>query len=217
MTGITGVVPTQGRASLEALLQSVAAQGLRPEDEYIVVVDTFQMDGDTQQAIIDRVTGFAPLAGKSLKVLTYDAGHCCWGHCQLGVALANARPGNYITFNDDDDIYAFGAWDAIRRQIDMDQSFLHGRTRCHIFKFRTSWRQLLPEGPSLQEGRVGGHCLVVPNIIGKVGRLTCRYNGDWDLIESTVSRWGDDVDFHDDVIALARPSEEEYWWMTQSD
>lgn len=166
-------------------------------------------------------TGTRSFSGHVYNLVTdsgwYVANGVIIHNCQLNAALGIVQPGNYITFNDDDDIYAPGAWDAIRRQIDMDQSFLHGRTRCHIFKFRTSWRQLLPEGPSLQEGRVGGHCLVVPNIVGKVGRLTCRYNGDWDLIESTVSRWGDDVDFHDDVIALARPTEEEYWWMTQSD
>lgn len=479
MSGITGVVPTQGRASLEKLLQSVAMQGLRPGDEYIVVVDTFQMEEDQLRDIIARIMASCPEAINHFKVLAHDAGHCCWGHCvpgdsllqagptqamtrrwysgplavillggselavtpnhpvwtqrgwiaakdvqqgdylvsavprdgalgghpniqrepslasevfdalgqagapqrmmtaavdfhgdgmagevdvvradrvlpqhrfgvrqptekivlpgsylpramplsrlrlsaelleavavgspsgmggsaeeqallaghlghanelrlgvgaqreagslesqpdglqgnayqppdllqcesgsvsrvevigtdvrpfsghvfnlvtdsgwyvangviihncQLNMALEQARPGNYITFNDDDDIYAFGAWDAIRREIATDQ--LHsivGRPRCHIFKFRAAWRQVLPEGPELVEGRVGGHCLVVPNV-GKVGRLTCRYNGDWDLIASTVAMWDDDVVFHDDVLALARPTEEDYWW-----
>jgi hypothetical protein len=56
------------------------------------------------------------------------------------------------------------------------------------------------------ESHIGGHCAVFPND-ELLGRFTCRYQGDYDYIRSTLDNWGgdDQAVWVDDVIAIARP------------
>lgn len=200
---ITMIVPTQGRATLERLLGSVKDQGLTDGDEVIVAIDAHEMSAEAQQEIADRVEAVAAGSPGSWRTIAVDAGRHTWGHDQINAALDMAAPGNYIHANDDDDIYAPGAFDAIRRAAAADLE--QGTPHVHIFRFQAWFGQVLPKGEQLMEGGVGGHSLVTPNLPGKVGRMTARYAGDWDWIKDTVERWGDDVAFHQDIIAIARP------------
>ncbi|MEO8082516.1 MAG: glycosyltransferase family A protein [Ardenticatenales bacterium] len=203
LPGLTVITPTQGRETLTRLLDSVAANGLgdNPADEHLVVIDAHGM-ADHEAARIESTVG---AYGPRWRAIRHDAGGHTWGHCEGNVGIEAARAGNYLTFNDDDDIYAPGAFAAIRRAITDDAAA--GAPRVQIFRFMPPWRSPLPEGRHVERGRIGGHCLVVPNVDGKVGRLGHQYDGDYDLIESTIALWGgvDAAVFHDDIIAVARP------------
>lgn len=201
--GITVITPTQGRETLTRLLDSVAANGLgdNPADEHLVVIDAHGMVDHEVARIQSTVGAYGP----RWRAIRHDAGGHTWGHCEGNVGIEAARAGNYLTFNDDDDIYAPGAFAAIRGAISDDAAA--GAARVHIFRFTSFWRAVLPEGCRVERGHIGGHCLVVPNVDGKVGRLGHQYDGDFDLIESTLVLWGgvDAAVFHDDIIAVARP------------
>lgn len=191
------IIPTQGRATLERTLESIGE--LIGEDEVIVVIDAYQMDDTTIQQIVDRVEVF----GRGFRCLAFDTGHHCFGHCQLNHGIEAAR-GEYLVFNDDDDIFADGVLGIVRIDAVLDMAN-YGEPFCHIYKFVTPWGNVLPESTNLFEGGIGGHCIVTPNVNDKVGRFTCRYAGDWDYIADTVSRWPAKILFHDTIIARTRP------------
>lgn len=195
------ILPTQGRATLERALRSGQAQ-MGPGDRYVVVIDSHGMDHETLLTVVERVEAF----GRQFSAMALDAGHNCWGHCQINLGLeAAVADGAYIVHMDDDDIHAPEAFELIRQAIADD--VVHGSPRLHVFRFVTYWGAVLPVGPSLAEGHVGGHCIVGP--ADHAGTFKCRYNGDWDYIKGTVDAWGGDgspgIVFEDGIIAICRP------------
>lgn len=198
---ITTIIPTQGRDTLERTLESFV-RNASGNDECFVVVDTHGMDTDTYVDCSNRIMEFGPRVWP----FPYDAGHNCFGHCQLNRGLDFASD-SIVTFNDDDDIFAEGIFDVIRKDFAEDSDGLH------VYKFITPWRGILPNGNRLYEGGVGGHCLTFRGDKPR-GQFTCRYAGDWDFIESTLAAWQGNgtVYFHDEVIAITRPRPEDIWW-----
>lgn len=199
---ITAIVPTQGRPTLERTLDSVRDQ-LLPGDEVLVVIDTHEMDRDTQTAIGDRIAPYGP----QFWVLGHDAERHNWGHSQINHALTCAT-GDYIVANDDDDIWTPGAFAAIREAA---QTF---PGRLLLFRFRSYigggfifWHT--PGLEWVRQGHIGGHSLVMPNIPGKVGwRTTTRYEADFDQIVDAIQKHApDEPVFCDFVIASQRPQE----------
>jgi hypothetical protein len=74
-----------------------------------------------------------------------------------------------------------------------------------MFKFRAArLGRTLPERYAVEESAIGGHCLVAPNVPGKLGQWGCRYGGDFDWLVSTLAHWPDGPAWYDDVIADAR-------------
>lgn len=192
---ISVIIPTQGRATLERTLRSIG--WIDPEtEEVIVVVDAYEMDESEIQKVMERVKVF----GRGFRAMACDSGHHCYGHCQINQGIEAAYEGNYIVFNDDDDVFAPDALDTVRRVATEEDEY-----HLHIFRFVTPWGQVLPIGELVREGGIGGHCIVTPKVAGRVGAFTCRYNGDWDYINSTIGLWQDNVVFHDEVIAITRP------------
>lgn len=190
------IIPTQGRETLRRCLESCVDAGLRATDDQIVVVDRHEYDPPSN--VFDSVRTFAT----PLRVIGHDAGHHCWGHCQLNVGIKNAR-GHYILCQDDDDIYAPGAFDRIRAHIAELET-----PRPLLFRFQSWWGPVYWDTPGVaSEGHIGGHCAVFPND-ERLGRFTCRYQGDFDYIRSTLDNWGGDSSavWVDDVIAIARPA-----------
>lgn len=189
---ITCLIPTPGQGRpLKRCLHSVAPQ-LRDGDEVLVI-------GDTHDGPLPEVESVVASFGPRFRYLPYDAGHHCWGHCQLNAGIALAR-GAYLSFNDDDDVYAPRALESIRRAV----SDLPG-PRPLLFRFVTHYRLLLGVREAVEPGWVGGHMLVCPNVPGKVGRWTERYEGDFDFIVDTISCWPEGPLWRPEVIALARP------------
>ena len=199
------IIPTQGRATLERALESAAIQML-PGDECHVIVDTHGMPYEGYCAIAARVGRF----GDQFWWSEFDADAHYWGHPQFdhGQLLAT---GDWIVGNDDDDIWTPGAFAAIRAAI------AHAETpRPLLFRFRSYigggfvyWHTPGPEW--IRQGHIGGHCLVQPNLPGKVGQRavsgTYRYESDFDWIADTLARWAPvEPLWCDYVIAEQRPA-----------
>lgn len=188
---ISIVIPTNDRPTLARTLDSVESQ-LEADDEVIVV-------GDTHDGPLHSMEDIVLSRGPRVVYHELDAGHHCFGHCQINYGIRQAR-GAWLSFMDNDDIYTPDALAAIRR----DTARHHGPI---LFRFITPWRELLWRDYTFAEGRVGGHCIVVPNTREKLGRWSCRYQGDWDFIAETVRRWGgvERVWWADQIIAITRP------------
>lgn len=183
------IVPTPDGDGLDALHASLAGQ-LAPGDELLIV-------GDTHGGELDAVEAWCNAHGATY--LPYDAGHHCWGHCQINHGMRHAQ-GDYLVFNDDDDTFAPGALAAIRRAIGHQVE-----PRVLLFKFFAGrLGRTLPERYVVEESAIGGHCIVPPNDPARLGQWSCRYGGDFDFIQTTLAHWPDGPAWFDDVIALAR-------------
>lgn len=182
---LTIIVPTADGDGLDTLFASVADQ-LLLGDEVLIVGDTFE-----------GVPDVAVLPPQS-RYIAYDAGHHCWGHCQINYGITRAK-GDYLIFIDDDDCFPDGALDTIRTAI-ADQP----EPRPLMFKFYSRRHgRTLPPGHYVQESAIGGHAMVVPNIPERLGQWSCRYAGDYDWIVSTLALWPSGPAWYDDVIACA--------------
>jgi hypothetical protein len=109
-----------------------------------------------------------------------------WGHREVNVGIREAR-GDYLVFQDDDDVFAPGAMPDIHRAIrrlDPPRPLLF-RVRAGRFGNALFWRQ---KGV-VAEGAIGGHCIVTPNDPARTGRWTDRYEGDYDFIVETLRLW----------------------------
>lgn len=187
MSRLSIIVPTADGDGLDMLFASLDGQ-LCDGDEVLVVWDTFE---STPPLVL-------PFSVYQGPYLSYDAGHHCWGHCQINAGITQAR-GDYLIFIDDDDCFPDGALESVRRAIAEQPS-----PRPLMFKFWSRRHNLfLPVRHEVRESAIGGHAMVVPNIPEKLGRWECRYAGDYDWITSTLQHWPAGPAWYDDVIACA--------------
>lgn len=182
------IVPTADGEGLDTLFASLDGQ-LLPCDEVLIVGDTH--DGPLFH-VIEQVRA------ADFTYIEHDAGHHCWGHCQVNYGIGYAT-GDYLIFIDDDDCFPAGALDSVRRAIAAQSS-----PRPLMFRFWSERHgRTLPPDHYVQESAIGGHAMVVPNIPDKLGRWGERYAGDYDWIVSTLAHWPDGPAWFDDVIACA--------------
>ena len=122
------IVPTVGRRTLGRTLRSVIPQ-LAQSDELIVIADGPEAL-QAASGIVRRLNGRCRLHATEARTGS-------WGNAQrdLGMVLAT---GTHLTFMDDDDIYAPGALDAIRKAVTLDSEAVH------VFGMRTWNGEVLP-------------------------------------------------------------------------
>lgn len=175
------------------------------------------MVGDTTDGELPEVEALVASFGPQFRYLPhagtahqiYDLGgyskDChSFGHEQINAGMAAAR-GDYLVFQDDDDVSTAGAFDAIRKAATEHPG------RPLLFRFVTRFRTLVwARQGLLAQDHIGGHCFVVPNRKEYLAPWTSRYQGDFDHIRGTLDKWpgGDDaVVWREEVIALARPDQ----------
>lgn len=200
------IIPTPGKGRpLARCLASIAPQ-VRTGDEVLVVGDTHGAPDGLPE--VERcVKQFAKETGQRFVYVAHDAGYHGWGHPQINAGIELAQ-GDYLLFQDDDDVHTPGAFDVIRAT-----AAALVEPRPLLFRFTsyagiTYWHTR----GMLAQDHVGGHCIVAPNLPERLGRWSDRYAGDWDFIRSTLDKWpngDDDAVWCDQVIAVARPGE----WM----
>jgi GT2 family glycosyltransferase len=188
------LVPTHREdRPLRRALESVYKQ-LKTGDEVIVI-------GDTHDGPLDGVEALVKAFGPKYRYMAVDAGHHCWGHCQLDAGIATAK-GDYIHCSDDDDIWTDDALEAFRQcaaSVQEPQPFL--------FRFKSYHGPIFWVRPGqFERNLIGGHCLLAPR--AAAGHFTCAYNGDFDWLDSTVQKFGGptSVIWREEIVAIARPA-----------
>lgn len=197
MTTLSILIPTMGRPSIERAVLSYLPQ-MHPGDELLVLGDTRNGPLLDTEAILEK---YRPL----VRYVPVPSTHCTFGHAELNHGLDISK-GDYIVCNDDDDCATEHALGIIRAVV----SNLEEPTPL-LFKYRAYHGPIYwHEAGCLAEGHIGGHCLVTPNLPGLVGRFTERYQGDWDWVMNTLTRWPGGIHsaaWVDAMIAIARPQE----------
>lgn len=205
---ISIIIPSQGRPTLERTLDSVRDQ-LLPGDEVWVIVDTHEMPLADFSAIAERMRPYGP----QFRITGHDAGCHAHGHPQINFGMAcvgggpdNDRVGDYLSFQDDDDVYTPGALAAMR------EAAIAHPGRPLLFRFRSYlgglvfWRF----AGLVAEATIGGHCAVFPNDPAHLGKWGDHYEGDFTFIRDSLDSWataGVTPVWCDFVIAVARPQE----------
>lgn len=155
--------------------------------------DTFHGNLDHVRRTIERAPHW--------RWLEHNAGRAAWGHPQINFGMTQAQ-GDYLVFQDDDDVFAPDALVNIRRAA---RHLAPPRPLIFKFKIARAGGLVLPQGKVVEENKIGGHCLVVPNEPTRLGTWTDRYAGDWDFIEETLRLWEPlEPVFRPEVIAYAR-------------
>lgn len=113
-----------------------------------------------------------------------------------------AATGTHILWMDDDDVYTPGAIARIRAAVAKNPA------RPHLFRIRREERfnDVLWREPRVAVGNVSTQMFCVPNDRGRLGKWGVRYEGDFDFINDTLSKYPvGSVIFIDDVVAVWRP------------
>jgi glycosyltransferase involved in cell wall biosynthesis len=187
------IIPTCGRPSLYATLHSIVVGGVSKFDQIIVVGDGPQPEA---QRIVSTFIGRLPFSYHE------TAPHHAVGHPQRVFGMTKAT-GTHLMFMDDDDVYADGAIDLVRREVSTDPG------KVFIFRMKGLAKRLgydlLWSEKRVGIGNIGTPMFVVPNVPDRLGKWTYEYAGDFAFIESTVAKTGEGaVEWREDVIALIR-------------
>jgi len=192
---LTIIIPTRGRPSIQKTLASIWSDASAEDVDVLVVIDSHQgawKDIDIRETAQDW----------DARVIEHDAGHHCWGHCQINAGIEHAE-GAYLAFIDDDDEFVEGGVSTILDAIE----FMGTPPVPIMVQFLAHWGEIIWPAPVVEFQRIGGHCLVAPNISEKLGQWTCRYEGDYDFIASTLRYYRPhEVLWLPKVVAIARPA-----------
>lgn len=216
MTTLTAIIPTVATdlARLTLLRRSMlsALHQLGPGDELIVAADTTSNPLDDVRELVLRLAEDLPDDVRLRYVPRAGAAHT-FGHEQINAAMAVAR-GEYLVFSDDDDVWAAGAFQAIR-----DAAGELTSPKPLLFRFKSYHGPVYWLAPGLLgKSLIGGHCIVAPNLPNLLGHWGAPqgydgplpyYEGDWTFIETTLALWasvGVQPVWVDRLIAIARPS-----------
>ena len=183
------IISTPGRRSLYRTLHSIAYQQEDFVEDVLVVGDGFHAPTKEMIEVVADTTGLPVRYVATTR--TRD-----WGHSQLNYALAEVR-GDYVTYQDDDDIYlprALYEMSSLAAALDSPRPLL-GRVKTP--KLGLLWQQPL-------ETCLDGHCLVAPNDKQRLGRFGVDHSGDQRYIHTTLRNY-DECAWTDRVWTLTRP------------
>lgn len=167
MTSISIITPTIGRQSLRPMLQRVLVQ-LKDGDEVLVIGDGPQPNA---KKIVDEYKHALVRYWESEPIHNY-------GNPQRNTAVEEAK-GDYLLFVDDDDMPSPHALSVIRN---VAQQFPE---KPLMFKMMHCGWELWKQ-PKVEQGNISGQMFVTPNVKGKVGKWSGRYEADFDFVSSTL-------------------------------
>ena len=182
---ITFVVPTIGRPSLAATLESIEAW---PGDQ-IVIVAELDVLGELDAVRVSSLAGQA-----SVLLLACTRGND-WGHTERNFATPHVRT-PYVAHIDDDDVYASGS------RLVMSRAIHDTPNRPIIFKMRYPNGLELWQSQVLRCGNVGTPMFLLPNDPEKMTGTWAPYvGGDFAFLEGCKWRFEDYV-WRPEVVAL---------------
>jgi glycosyltransferase involved in cell wall biosynthesis len=184
------IIPTLGRPTLERQLASIATQ-LCDGDEVLMV-------GDGPQPLAAKLAEAfgAPLSYFELRSPKPNM----WGDPQRNFAMPLAR-GDYLVFQDDDNVMLPGAFAAMRAAAAEDPG------RPLIFRVRYLDGRIAPSGDALLYGDFDTACGIWPRR-GPLGTWPGAYGGDYFFARQTLDLYPDRdhaAVWRPEVIAVHRP------------
>jgi glycosyl transferase family 2 len=194
------VIPTVGRETLEHTLTSLTKQPESAGVEIVVVGDTF--GGYSYELMNARTL----VESEGFRWLECDAGLHCVGQPQRTFGMKQARA-PWVWFGQDDDVAAQDSLAAIEMAIDAQP-----HPRPLFFRMQTYWGARIWGSQQLMLGNIDADCLVFPRHIAERVEWGLRYEGDFDAALQAYNFSGGDVAWLDELVSIARPSEDMLWW-----
>lgn len=190
------VVPTIGRPTLRATLESIAEQW---DGEQVIVI----AEGSVGAAhrIFEQVAPTTVVDGTPAWTFIGQAFLAAglWGHNLRNYALDTLVRGSHVATIDDDDIYAPGALDAMAEALDRDQPQVFRMTfgAGHPAHGITCWRLA-----KATRGDVGTPMIVAPVSTARFGLV---YDGDWEYVQALEQLYPQGFVWDDRVTVEVRP------------
>lgn len=178
------VIPTPGRRSIFRTLNSIKAQGLEPGDDILIVGDGFHKP----------TAGLVEMMGPPFRYIATTKTRD-WGHSQFNYGVQHVR-GDWVTGQDDDDIYLPRAFDSMREIV------ATGEPRVILGRVMSPYLGILWTEP--QREPLDGHCILVPNDKKKLGCCGVEYAGDQVWIQTSLAAY-ESYTWADRVWTLTRP------------
>jgi len=194
------VIPTIGRQSLSATLDSLRVQPESDGVEVLVVADTHGPINAQLNYSHKRVEDLG------FDWLELDAGVNCVGQPQRTYG-AKAATAPWVWFTQDDNIAAEHSLLAIQSAIEAQP-----RARPLFFQMQTYWGARIWQTPVLAQGNIDADCLVFPREVAKQVEWGLRYEGDLDAAVCAFNLTGGDVAWMDELVSVGRPAVEQLWW-----
>ncbi|HKC98919.1 MAG TPA: glycosyltransferase [Methylomirabilota bacterium] len=194
---LTVVIPTVGRESLIETLHSWTRQDIAGVELLVV--------GDSYGGPHQRLLWARHLADEfGARYLDFDGGQHMVGQPQRNYGQREAR-GDWLAFSQDDNVATAIALGSI-----LDAVSCQPHKQPLFFRWLAPWRETIWRQPVLRAGNIDADCLVFPRTL--VGEVTwgMRYEGDFDAAACLEQRGP--VEWREEVIAVARPSQEHRWW-----
>lgn len=166
MISFTIIIPTIGRESLRKVLAQLVTQ-LQGQDEVLVISDgQLPSPGRIPWSTDPRIRY---LEGEKTNQ---------WGNAQRNLGIRAAK-GTHLLFLDDDD-------EILPDYLKVSREVAEERPKTLVL-FKTLHRKVpFWVKPELREGNISTQMFMVPNIPGRVGVWSDRYEADFDFIKSTI-------------------------------
>lgn len=127
-----------------------------------------------------------------------------YGHSQCNWALHDGgMTADVLVGQDDDDIFLPRAFEVIRGRVPEPPHLI-------------AMQAYTSSGLTPHNGNWDGHCVVVPNIKGKIGRYGRGHSGDQDFVSSTSGLWGGNPNPFPEIISMVRPKWRLWDWEVRS-
>lgn len=195
---LTIAVPTIGRPCLNDTLASIARQDLRPDDQVLIVYDSFACDPDHELATKELVEGYG---------FTFHA-HNGWvhffGNPQLNHAI-ELTTGDYFTALGDDDVYVDGAIARMRAALVPGRALLFQFLSPPYLVLGDPRRVLLWNDRQLRVANISGCCIAAPRESLVPVSRELRIEVDYEWIVDIVAKTGHKPKWLKDCLIIARP------------
>lgn len=197
MTRLAIILPTSGRATLEAALRSCETGGAGEDDVVLLMVDGAEHEEAARQAqeaadlpcAVHRIVSQERLGGIGgpLRNLALDR-------------VEERDLADWVLYLDDDDAWAPGALQLVRERVAAEPGIPH------MFRMDGPPHGLLWRSAVLQVGNVGGPMFVHPVDAERTGRWDGQRCQDHRFMVETCKRYDMQLRWHEDVIYYVRPS-----------
>jgi hypothetical protein len=186
------IIPTVGRASLAATLESIIGAGIAKHDEVLLVAD----GGAAEVHHIAEISGLADWC--KVRVLDLVPAGGDFGQPGRAFGMASAR-GTHLVFGQDDNVFMAGALADVRKAAEAEPAHLHFwrvSPRCGSVVWSGQDADGLP-----MLGHIDADCGVVPRSSAKLGTWGAGYNGDFDFWYETATHYRDRIRWHEEMIS----------------
>ncbi len=189
MVNVQVVIPTAGRTTLFRTLESIRNAGATQDD-----LITIATDGLIPH--VQTITQHFKELRTRIVVTPYER---AFGHGPRNHAL-HKEPDyscSWLWYVDDDDLVLPWSFPKIKTVIAEANDLVP-----LLAKFRTG-NSIVWSDKVVGRARVGGHCLIHPNVPGMIGTWDAsRYDGDFDFIESTLAHYPEGPVWREEILVL---------------